>query len=84
MTTTNESKHGYSDAQVRDFAKRFAKSEQARAFPLLTAEVRSALLLVYVAEVAAGNERDVPVIEMFALRNDVARRLREYHKLVVE
>lgn len=82
---TDETKHGWSAAQVTAFAKRFAGSDAARAWPFFVPEVREALVRSFVLDIALGVDRDgrdpVPATAVQGLANDVIATLAARHKM---
>lgn len=71
---------GWSDRQIREFAKRFAFANKS-AWHAYVTDVREALIDSFVLLVVLGQDRDVgvPVDEVGSLRSRLGLRLATHH-----
>lgn len=73
---------GWSDGQVREFARRLATSDRGRAWWAFVPDVREALIDQLVLEIVLSQDRgEVQVSDVRSLRRRLALRLQRRHGL---
>ena len=76
---------GWSDGQVRVFAKRIADSKEGRAWWAFPYEIREAIISEVVLSIVFGQDKgSIQIEDVRALRIAICKRLAEHHKMPTE